>query len=104
MSSKDNDGEHVMHLKSENVEMMINDKEDEVTEETFQSFLSTYQIGLEISMKASDFVFDRVHLLDYKCHKINFERGTSYIDSPDLIKNKKATINPFNKKDTKCFQ
>ena len=27
-----------------------------------------------------------------------------YIDSPDLIKNKKAAINPINKKDSKCFQ
>ena len=26
-----------------------------------------------------------------------------YIDSPDWIKNKKATINPINEKD-KCFQ
>ena len=28
----------------------------------------------------------------------------SYIDSPDWIKNKNATINPINKKDDKCFQ
>ena len=29
-------------------------------------------------------------------------RGGLYIDSPDRIKNKQATINPVNKK--KCFQ
>ena len=40
----------------------------------------------------------------YKCHKINPNCGGSYIDSPDWIKNKKATINLFNKKDNKCFQ
>ena len=40
----------------------------------------------------------------YKCHKINPNRGGLYIDSPDWIKNKKATINPINKKDNKCFQ
>ena len=38
------------------------------------------------------------------CHKINPNRGGSYIDSPDWIKNKKATINPSNKKDNICFQ
>ena len=27
----------------------------------------------------------------------------NYIDSPDWIKNKKATINPINKKDNQCF-
>ena len=26
------------------------------------------------------------------------------MDSPDWIKNKRATINPINKKDNKCFQ
>ena len=40
----------------------------------------------------------------YECHKINFKRGRSYIDSPDWIKNKIATINPINKKVNKCFQ
>ena len=35
---------------------------------------------------------------------INSNRGGSYTDSPDWIKNKKATINPINKKDNKCFQ
>ena len=39
----------------------------------------------------------------YKCHKVNFKRGGSYIYSPDWIKNKKATINPKNE-DDKCFQ
>ena len=51
--------------------------------------------------------FDFVHLLYYKCHKVNSSRGGSYIDSPEWLKNKKAIINPINKKffnDNKCFQ
>ena len=55
-------------------------------------------------MKGSEFVFDYVQLLYYKYHKINPNLGGSYIDSPDWIKNKKATINPIHKKDNKCFQ
>ena len=43
-------------------------------------------------------------MLYYKCHKINLNRGGSYIDSPDWIKNKTSTRNPINKKDIKCFQ
>ena len=54
-------------------------------------------------MKGSDFVFNYLHLLYYKCHKINPNRCESYIDSPDWIKNKKGTINPINKKDKKMF-
>ena len=40
----------------------------------------------------------------YECHKINPKCGGSYLDCPDWIKNKKATINLINKKDNKCFQ
>ena len=54
-------------------------------------------------MRGSGFIFDGVNLLCYKCHKLNFKRNGSYIDSPDWIKRKKATLNPKNK-DDKCFQ
>ena len=47
-------------------------------------------------MRGSEFVFDDVQLLCYKCHRINFNCGGSYIDCPDWITNKKATINPIN--------
>ena len=39
----------------------------------------------------------------YKLHEISLNRGGSYIDSPKLLKNKKATINPKNNVD-ECFQ
>ena len=39
----------------------------------------------------------------YKCHEINFQRGEPYVDSPDWIKRKKATINP-KIEDDKFFQ
>ena len=34
---------------------------------------------------------------------INLNRGGSYVDFPDLMKNKKATMNHINDVD-KCFQ
>ena len=68
MCSKDYNEERVMHSKSDNIEIMINDKADKVLEELFQSLLSRYQIVLETSMKGSNFIFDSVHLLYYKCH------------------------------------
>ena len=55
-------------------------------------------------MKGSRFSFNYVHLLYYKFHKIDLNRGGSYIDFFDWIKSKKATINPINKKDNICFQ
>ena len=92
-----------MHSKSDNIEILINDEADEVIKELFDSLKNRYQDNLE-TMKGTEFVFDYVHLLYYKCHKINPNRGGSYIDSPDWIKNKKATISPINKNDNKCFR
>ena len=55
-------------------------------------------------MKGSEFFFNYVQLLYYKCHKVNLNRGVSYIDSPDWTKNQKVTINLINQKGNKCFQ
>ena len=56
-------------------------------------FLQKYKEKLEKSRKGSEFVYDSVDLLHYKCHKIRLNRGGSYIDSPKWLKNKKAMIN-----------
>ena len=88
-----------MHPKSDNMEIMINDKAGEVVEEPFESLCN-----LENLMKGSELVFNYVNLLYYKCHKISQNCGRSYIASPDWIKNKKVSINPINKKDNICFQ
>ena len=99
----DNDEERVMHSKKDNIKIMMNDKADKIIEELFDSLKNRYQNNLE-SMKGSEFVYDYAQLFYYKRHKINPNRGGSYIDSLDWIKNKKATINPINKKYNKCFQ
>ena len=90
MSSKDNDKESVIHSESDNIEITINGKGVEAIEELLQPLLFRYQIGLETSMKGSDFIFHCVHLTYYKYykyHKVNFKRCGSYIDPPDWIKN-----------------
>ena len=69
ISSKDNDEEYAMHSKNNNIEIMINDKPEKVIEELFQSFISSYQIGLETSMRSSHVIFDCDYLLYYKCPK-----------------------------------
>ena len=45
-----------MHSKSDNIEIMIYGKPDEVVEERFESFIHRYQNNLQESMKGSDFV------------------------------------------------
>ena len=61
VSSENNDEEHVMHSRSDNIELMIND--EEVIEEHFQSRLCRYEIGLETSVKGSDFIFACIVLI-----------------------------------------
>ena len=103
-SKDDNDEESEPHSKSDNIEIMMNDEANEVIEEIFESLKNGYQNQFEESRKDSEFVYDYVHLLYYKCHKIKPNCGGSYIDSPDWIKNKEATINAISRKNDKCFQ
>ena len=92
-----------MHSTSGNIKFTSYNDANEVVNEVFESLRSRYQGNLETSMRGSDFIFDSVQLMYYKCHKVNFRRGDSYIDSPDWIKKKKATINLQNIDNT-CFQ
>ena len=103
-NSVNNIEEHVTHSKSDNIEIMINDKADEDVEELIESLLKRYQNNLEKLIKGSEFIFNYGHLLHYKCNKINPNRPRSYIDSSNWIKNKKATTNPTNRKGYKCYQ
>ena len=66
--SKDTDEEHVMHSKSDNIEIVIYNTGDKVIQELFESFLFRYQADLEELIKDSDFIFDCINLLYYKCH------------------------------------
>ena len=104
ISSKDSDETRTMHRKSNNVEIMIGSETDEIIEDLFASFLQKHQEGLEESMRGSEFVYDSVDVLYYNLNKVSLSRGGSYIDSPKWLKNKKATLNPQNKKDDTCFQ
>ena len=46
-----------MHSKSDYIKIIINDEADEVIKEIFEALSSCYQIGLETSMKGSEFDF-----------------------------------------------
>ena len=92
-----------MHTKSNNIEIMMGSETDEIIEELFKSLLQKYQEVLEKSTKGGEFIFDNVDVLYYNLNKINLNRGRSYIDSLEWLKNKKATISPKNN-DGQYFQ
>ena len=65
---------------------------DRVIENLFESLFNRCQIGLETSMRSSDFIFHWVYLLHYNCYKIHFKQNGSYVDSTDWIKIKKYCL------------
>ena len=94
----------VMHTKSENVKIMNGTDTTDAINELTDSFMKRNQEGLETKMKGSSYIFERIDLLEYHLHKISLNRGSSYIESPEWIKNKGVTINPKNTKNSNCFQ
>ena len=104
VSSLDVNEIHIMHTKSDNIEIMNVTETNEAINELFSYFLRRYQEGLEAKMKGSGYIFERVDLLAYHLHKISLNRGSSYINSPEWLKNKGTTINPKNTRDNECFK
>ena len=66
---------------------MINDEVNEVIKGVFDSLKNSFQNNLEL-IKCSEFTFDYVHLLHYKCHKTNPNRDGFDISTPDWIEEK----------------
>ena len=82
---------------------MMGSNTNEIIRDLFNSILRRYQRGLQESMRGSEFVFDYVEYLNYIFHKVDLKRSGSYIETPEWLKNKGATINCQND-DDKCFQ
>ena len=94
----------VMHTKSDNVKIMNGTDTSNAINEFIDSLMERYQERLETKMKGSSYIFDSIDLLEFRLHKISLNRGSSYIESPEWIKNKGATINPNTTKNNNCFQ
>ena len=92
-----------MYTRSDNIEIMFGDDNDDIIEQLFESLLKKYEENLQSKMRRSEFEFDNVNFLYYDFNKTSINRGGSYIDSPKWLKDKKSIINPKNN-DDKCFQ
>ena len=92
-----------MHSKSNNIKFTCYNNANKVFNEHFDSLRSRYLDNLETSVRQSEFIFDPVQMMYYKCHEVNFRRGGSYLDSTHWIKKRKAIVNLKNE-DDKCFQ
>ena len=52
----------------------------------------------------SGFTFERVDLTIIQFHQIKLKRGSSYIESPKWLTDKRATINSLNYEGSECFR
>ena len=69
---------------------MIYDNTDEVIKKLFESLLSRCQIGLQTSIRGSDFIFDRVHLLYCKFQQKKSKLGQIIYRFSGLDKKQKS--------------
>ena len=92
ISSKDVEETRTVSTKSDNVEIVMGNKTNDITKELRESLLQRYQTGLEEKMKRSSFVRYSFDLLYYNLLKTSLKREKSYIKSPEwLKKNSKNT-------------
>ena len=84
--------------------MRSGDNTDDIITNILESFLENYEREENILRNGSNYSFECVDLALVHFHNIKMKRGSSYIGSPEWIKNKKATSNPKNLKDNNCFQ
>ena len=98
ISSKNFNETRDMHSRSDNFEIMMGADTNEIIRNLFNSILGRYQKGLAVSIRGSEFVFDYIESMNYIFHQEDMKKSGSYIKDPKWIKNKKATINPKNKK------
>ena len=91
------------YVKRDNEESRLSSNTNNVITKIFEWFLDNYQKEEQILRNGSNYVFQNVDVLNIHFHKIDLKRGSSYINSPQLIKNKHTAINSKNIKDNRCI-
>ena len=89
---------------SDSKEIRSDNEAGDIVKGLLNSFLNNYQKEEMVLRNGSNFVFESVDLLSYNIHKASMKRGKSYMKSLEQVVNKRATINPKNLSDNKCFQ
>ena len=62
-----------MHIKSDNIGIMVDKDTDKIIQELFDPLLRKYHTVIE-PIESSNFVIDYVDEMYYKCHKTNINR------------------------------
>ena len=76
---------------------MPSSNSNEILGQLLTSLYEKYQGDLQLSQESSSFVYESVEECNIHFNKIDLRRGASFIDTPDWLKPKKATINTKTK-------
>ena len=69
------DETRIMYTRSDNIEIMFGDDNDDIIEQLFESLLKKYEENLQNKMRGSEFEFDGVNFLYYDFNKTSINRG-----------------------------
>ena len=87
ISSNDTGEIRTIFVQSDNEEIRLGNKTDDIIKGFLNSFLTNYQKEETILTNGSNFVFESVGLLSYHVHEASLKRGKSYIKSPEWLVN-----------------
>ena len=88
-----------MYAKSRHIPLHYDDDVKDTISKLYNTFLGNYEYEENVLRTGSNSLFDSIDLTYVKIYKIKARSGSSYIETPKWISNKKATINPKNTKD-----
>ena len=91
------------YTKSENIKCLPSSNTEDLLNELLASLYEKFKEDLRLCHTSSSFVYESIEELNIHFHKVDLQRGASYINTPNWIKTKKATINPKNTNDVNCF-
>ena len=98
------DSRRITHFsRSDNVICRPSSNTNEIINQLLTSLHQKFDDDLVLSRESSSFVYESVEECNIHFHKIDLRRGASFIDTPEWLENKKATINPQNTNNAYCF-
>ena len=71
------DETRIIYTRSDNIEIMFGDDNDDIIEQLFESLLKKYEENLQNKMRGSECEFDGINFLYYDFNKTSINRGGS---------------------------
>ena len=99
---QDPEKNYAFYVKSKNIEILPSEDVNDIIKQVTDSLYANYEEEMLKLRNSSGYMFDSIEGLGIHFHMIDLRRGSSYIKSPDWIRNKGATINPKNTKHNCC--